>query len=188
MSRIPPVREEDASPEAQAALARVRRLWGRPWNVTGVLAHVPSVLHGFLDFWQGIDQSELSAVDREIICLEMAWQNGCHYCIPAHRFTAPLAGLEPHLIEALVAGQPCEEGSRAEVVQRLVRRMVAVRGELGDQEFRKFQEQGISVAQMIAAVAEIAHCTLTNYVNRLADTPLDPFLVEGERKRASVRD
>jgi len=28
---------------------------------------------------------------------------------------------------------------------------------------------------MIAAVAEIAHCTLTNYFNRLADTNLDPF-------------
>ena len=30
--------------------------------------------------------------------------------------------------------------------------------------------------QMIAAVAEIAHCTLTNYFNGLADTDLDSFL------------
>ncbi len=35
---------------------------------------------------------------------------------------------------------------------------------------------GVTVPQIIAAVAEIAHCTLTYYFNRLANTDLDPFL------------
>ncbi len=188
MPRIPPIREEKASHEVQAALARVRRLWGRPWNVTSGLAHAPTVLNGFLDFWQGIDQSELSGADREVICLEMARQNGCHYCIPAHRYTAPLAGLAPATIETLAAGRPLGDGSRAGVIQQLVRRLLAKQGKLEDDEFLSFQERGVSVAQMIAVIAEIAHCTLTNFFNRLADTELDPFLAESERKHANTPD
>ena len=53
---------------------------------------------------------------------------------------------------------------------------MATRGKLTDEEFRSFQDQGVTVPQMIAAVAEIARCTLTNYFNRLANTDLDPFL------------
>lgn len=188
MRRIPPIREENASHEGQAALARVRRLWGRPWNVTSGLAHAPTVLNGFLDFWQGIDQSELSSADREVICLEMARQNGCHYCIPAHRYTAPHAGLTPATIKTLVAGRPLSDGSRAALIQQLVQRLLAARGRLEDDEFRSFQRRGVSVAQMIAVIAEIAHCTLTNFFNRLADTELDPFLVESERKQANRSD
>jgi uncharacterized peroxidase-related enzyme len=187
MPRIPPIREEEATPEARAALERVRRLWGRSWNVTSGLAHAPTVLNGFLDFWRGIEQSELSAADREVICLEMAQQNACHYCVPAHRHTAPQASLALEVIEALAAGRLLEDRSRAAVIQRLVRRLVATRGKLEDREFPAFQAQGISVPQMVAVIAEIAHCTLTNYFNRLAGTALDPFLVESERGRDNTR-
>ena len=62
------------------------------------------------------------------------------------------------------------------MIQRLARRLVATEGKLTDEEFRWFQDQGVTVPQMIAAVAEIAHCIFSNYFNRLADAHLDPFL------------
>ena len=76
-------------------------------------------------------------------------------------------------------------GYQLEVDERLLRqieqrlaedaRLKAVR-KLGDEEFRAFQDLGVPPAKMIAVVAEIAHCTLTNTFNRLAQTDLDDFL------------
>ncbi len=80
------------------------------------------------------------------------------------------------MIERVARGETLEGSARPAVIQRLARRLVATKGKLTDQEFRAFQDQGVTVPQMIAAVAEIAHCTLTNYFNGLADTDLDPFL------------
>ena len=60
-------------------------------------------------------------------------------------------------------------------MQRLVRLLVEKRGGLSDSEFASFQSEGISPQQMIETIAEIAHCTVTNFTNRLAQTPLDSF-------------
>ena len=50
------------------------------------------------------------------------------------------------------------------------------KGALDDAEFRAFQADGVTPLRMIEAMAEIAHRTVTNYMNRLAGTPLDDFL------------
>ena len=49
-------------------------------------------------------------------------------------------------------------------------------GKLSDDDFAAFQAHGVTVSEMIAVIAEIAHCTLTNFTNRLAQTVLAPFL------------
>ncbi len=108
--------------------------------------------------------------------MEMAYSNGCHYCVPAHRQAARNLGVDLDTVELIARGETLEGESRPAVIQRLARRLVATKGKLTDAEFQSFGDQGVTVAQMIAVVAEIAHCTLTNYFNRLADTDLDPFL------------
>ncbi len=55
---------------------------------------------------------------------------------------------------------------------------MATRGGLGDEEFEDFRARGVSEREMLEVIGEIAHCTLTNYLNRLAQTELDPFLRE----------
>ncbi len=79
------------------------------------------------------------------------------------------------MIERAARGETLEGDARPAVIQRLARRLVATRGKLTDEEFRSFQDQGITVPQMIAAVTEIAPCALRNYFNRLANTDPDPF-------------
>ena len=42
--------------------------------------------------------------------------------------------------------------------------------------FEDFKARGVTAQQMTETIADIAHCTLTNDTNRLADTDFDDFL------------
>ncbi len=108
--------------------------------------------------------------------MEMAYSNGCHYCVPAHRQVARDLRVNHEMIERIARGEALDGDARPAVIQRLARRLVATKDRLTDEEFHSFQDRGVTVPQMIAAAAEIAHCTLTNYFNRLASADLDPFL------------
>ena len=176
MARIAPVDGDTPDPDKRAALEMVRASWGSSWNVTGTIANNPKIVEGLLALWEAIDASGLSTTDREVICMEMARANGCHYCIPAHRHVAHHNGVDTGMIERIALGETLEGNGREATIQRLTKRLQETRGMLSDAEFSEFQHNGISVPEMIAVIAEIAHCTITNFTNRLAQTELDPFL------------
>lgn len=166
---------------AQLLAARERK-WGRVWNVTRTLANAPATLQMMDGVWDALAKSSLSPADRELIAMEMAIMNGCHYCVPAHRYTAlheaRLGASDIHQLTQVSRGETLAAGTRLAVMQKLVRRLVETKGGLSDDEFAAFRSQGVTPQQMIETIAEIAHCTVTNFTNRLARTPLDPFLEE----------
>ena len=107
----------------------------------------------------------------------MARLNGCHYCVPAHIKMSRKVGLDETDIKAAVEGRLMNH-PRGRLIQELTRRLSESRGKLTDEEFEAFQARGVSKVEMIEVIGEIAHCTLTNYTNRLAGTEFDDFLVD----------
>jgi len=179
-----PVVPTDAD-DRTARLIRAReRKWGQSWNVTRTIANAPAVLEMMDHVWDCLSRTSLSPADRELIAMEMATCNGCHYCVPAHRYTARqearLSAVDLAMLETVARGGTLPADCRMSLMQQLVRRLLATRGGLGENEIADFVAQGITPQQMVETIAEIAHCTVTNFTNRLARTPLDPFL-EGYR-------
>jgi AhpD family alkylhydroperoxidase len=129
-------------------VADADRFFGRSWVIARVMAHAPAVLAAMLALWERLGASSLSDMDREVIALEIAVTNGCHYCVPAHRYAAHQRGLDDAPLEAIARGETLTLG-RPAVVQALVRRLVATRGALSDEEFQAFQDRGITPSQMI---------------------------------------
>ena len=171
MARIAPVPADD--PQTARLIRAVGG--GEVWNVTRTLANALPVLRIFLAIQTELPKTSLSRKDREVIELSMAVLNGCHYCVPAHVKLAREGGLDEADIKAIVERREVAE-PRARVVQRLVHRLVDTKGKLTDDEFAAFRAEGVAPAQMIEVIADIAHCTLTNWTNRLAGTDLDDFL------------
>lgn len=182
--RINPVQPDSATPEVAALLDARKRKWGLSWNVVSTIAHAPAILAMMDQVWENLEKTSLSAADRELIAMEMAVLNGCHYCVPAHRFVAhDLAGFDTEtiaILEQVARGGTLPKGSRFAVLRQLVRRLVETRGGLDDAEYAWFVAAGFNAQQMIEVIGEIAHCTVTNYTNRLARTPLDEFLEKYE--------
>ena len=179
---MPPVDPAAADADTARLLREREYRWGRSWNVTRTIANAPAALAMMDAVWNCLEQTSLSSADRELIAMEMAVANGCHYCVPAHRFAsrheAKLARQEQELIERVSRGETLPKGTRIAMMQHLVRRLLATRGGLADAEFESFRAAAITPQQMIETIAEIAHCTVTNFTNRLAGTQLDPFLEE----------
>ncbi|MDH3473354.1 MAG: carboxymuconolactone decarboxylase family protein [Rhodospirillales bacterium] len=176
MARIEPLDPDKADAKTRALLDELGLRWGETWNISRGLAHNPAVLEAFMALNAALDRSGLSPTDREVICMEMARANGCHYCVPAHRSASRQAGVDAAMIERIAQGEALDGDGREAVIQRLVRRLVATKGKLADEDYAAFLDDGVAPPEMIAVVAEIAHCTLTNFFNRLARTELDPFL------------
>ena len=108
--------------------------------------------------------------------MEMARINGCHYCIPAHRWASRLRGVDTDMVEKIASGIQLAGNGREATMQRFTGRIHETRGKLSDTELSEFLDLGISVPDMIAVIAEIAHCTITNFTNGLAQTELDSEL------------
>lgn len=174
MPRIAPVSADSADPRVARAFQQIEGS-GPVWNVTRTIANSPAVLRIFLAFHKELPKTTLSAEDREVIDLEMARLNGCHYCVPAHIKMSRETGLAEADIKAVVEGRLMDP-PRGRLMQQLTRRLSETKGKLTDEEFAAFLERGIGKAGMIEVIGEIAHCTLTNYTNRLARTEFDDFL------------
>ncbi|MEE8533520.1 MAG: carboxymuconolactone decarboxylase family protein [Alphaproteobacteria bacterium] len=174
MSRIAPARADSDDPRV-AKLIREIEGSGPVWNVTRTLANSPPVLRIFRAFATELPKTGLSPADREVIDLQMAVFNGCHYCVPAHIKLARETGLAEGDIKAVVEGGEVSD-ARGRLIQELTLALVETKGKLPDDAFDGFVERGVKPALMIEIIAEIAHCTLTNYTNRLAQTDFDDFL------------
>ena len=174
MPRIAPASADSDDPRVAKAFQQIEGS-GPVWNVTRMIANSPAILRIFQAFHRDLPKTNLSAEDREVIDLEMARLNGCCYCVPAHIKMSREVGLAEADIKASVEGRLMNH-PRGRLIQELTRRLSETRGKLTDDEFAAFLERGISKVEMIEVIGEIAHCTLTNYTNRLAQTEFDDFL------------
>ncbi len=171
--RIPGLTDATQTGPQKAARETVKKLWGGHLNITDTMAHNPAILEAFLNFWSAIDVSGLSFEDREVICMDMAVQNGCHYCVPAHLHMVQERGVDADMIARITQGELMQDDTRAARLQRLTRRLVETGGKLEDAEVMQARNDGFDNTQLVAIVAEIAHCHFTNSLNRLADTQPD---------------
>ena len=175
MPRISPVDPEHASKNQKRALDDLAASWGQPWRVAQTIANSPNMITAFRIYWDQLQHSSLSHDDREVIALYLAKYNGCHYCVPAHTLVSREAGLDEQDIAAILDGRE-PSNPRRRLILEAIRSIQETKGGLSNAQFNKLTEAGLSPENLIDMIGEIAHCTITNYTNRLAQTDPDDFL------------
>ena len=177
--RIAPVDPANSDPQTASVLKRREAKWGKIFNVGRAIANAPAVIQMMDSVWDTLRKTSLSASDRELIAMDLAVSNGCHYCVPAHRYIVHEEyEFDQQTIDAMERvskGEILQGNNLRATMQRLGRRLAETKGGLSDDEYEEFLAEGVTSQQMIETIAEIAHCTVTNYTNRLARTPHDDF-------------
>ncbi|MBT3559162.1 MAG: carboxymuconolactone decarboxylase family protein [Rhodospirillales bacterium] len=175
MARIAPVESATASSDVAKVLDDLFGDWGERWRVVETIANSPALLDMFVHVHTRLKTCSLSDDDREVIDLWMAESNGCHYCIPAHILASRHTGLPDSEIAAILDGiEPAD--ARRQLILKATKAIQETKGGLADDVLEKFQDEGLSRENLFDIIGEIAHCTITNYSNRLAQTDLDNFL------------
>ena len=171
MSRITPIQPQDATADVRRAFDAVHASFGSVPNGVKVIAASPHALRGYLGLSGALAHGALSKAERERLAVLTAARNRCGYCLAAHTLAGRAAGLSERELEASRAGEAGDE--RAAALLRLADAVLDHRGDIPDDELAAARRAGLTDAEVVDVVAEVALNTFTNYLNRLARPELD---------------
>jgi uncharacterized peroxidase-related enzyme len=164
--------KDTASSESAELLSNAERAFGFVPNLLGVMAESPAILKAYLTIGQIFDESSFSPTERQVVILAASRFNECRYCIAAHSVIAGLQKVPAEVIEAIRNDQSIAD-SKLEALRSFTTITVEKRGWVSDADIAVFLSAGYSKAQLLEVILGIGFKTLSNYVNHIADTPLD---------------
>jgi alkylhydroperoxidase family enzyme len=166
---------ESAPEDSKAQLEEGFKAFGMIPNLHGTLAESPelykaySTLHS-LFMETSFDKDELTVVWQTINV-----EHECHYCVPAHTMIANSMKVDPAITEALRNETPLAS-KKLEALRTVTLQLVRNRGQLTLSEVETFFNAGYAQKQLLEIIVGISQKVISNYVNYLAETPLDkPF-------------
>lgn len=162
---------EDSRPLLEAS----EQGFGMIPNLHAVMAESPQVLKGYQELHGLFQQTSLSAVEQNVVWLTINVEHRCHYCVPAHTLIAQGAGVPEDVIEALRNERPLPD-KRLEALRSFTLKMVRNRGQVSEADIAAFQDAGFSNRHVLEVILGIAQKVMSNYINAIAETPIDaPF-------------
>jgi uncharacterized peroxidase-related enzyme len=170
-ARITTVDPANSQGHVQELFGAVTSKMGKVPNALKTMAHAPGVLEGYLALSSAINKGSLSAKIREQIALAVSEANGCDYCLAAHSLAGKYAGLKPE--ELIDARKGKAEEPKAQATLDLVNNLLEQRGDVSDEQLADARAAGLSDAELVEVVGQVAVMTLTNFLNQLAHTEID---------------
>lgn len=173
-SRIDAITPEKATGEASELFQKSEEVFGMIPNLFHHLALSPKVLHGFLELQLALEQGVLSEEERESIALRVGESNKAGYCVAMHNYVGEeIAGLTQEQISNARRGKSSNEKTQA--ILSLTDKVMDNRGLLSDTDVESVRFAGVSDAEIVETVANIAWNILANYIDGIAvpasDTP-----------------
>jgi uncharacterized peroxidase-related enzyme len=171
MNRIAQLDPVQATGKTKQLFEAVQTKLGVVPNLFRALGVSPAALDGYLKFNEALAAGSLNARIREQIALVVAEGNMCTYCLSAHTYIGGKVGLtEKDIAEARHARAASE---KTDAILKLARSLVVQRGELNDADLEQARAAGLTDADIVETVANVALNIFTNYVNHVARTVVD---------------
>ena len=171
MPRLQALNPAAATGKAHALLTAVNNKLGLVPNMMRTMASSPAVLEGYLGLSGALSAGRLTSKLREQIALAVSEVNGCTYCLAAHTLLGNKAGVSDADLSAARRGEASDPRARAAVQFALA--LVRARGSVSDAELERVRGAGFGDGEIAEIVAHVALNTLTNYLNRVAQTEVD---------------
>ncbi len=164
---------ETAPDDSKPLLEDSVKAFGMIPNLHATMAEAPGLLEGY-KVLHGLFQNSSFNVDE----LTVVWQtinveHECHYCVPAHTFIANSMNVDPALTEAL-RNRTAMPNEKLQVLHDTTLAMVRSRGRLTEAETEAFYAAGYENRQLLEIILGLSQKVMSNYVNHVAKTPVDP--------------
>ncbi len=166
----------DAAPaDAKPILERAKEKFKMVPNLYGIMANAPASLKAYGGIMGNFEEGSFDVTERQVIMQTINVLNECHYCVAAHTAAAGAQGVPGHVIDAIREGRPIAD-ERLEALRQFTVKMVEKRGWVDAADINAFIGAGFKKEQILDVIVGVAAKTLSNYINHVADTPLDaPF-------------
>jgi uncharacterized peroxidase-related enzyme len=172
MSALPQIEPAEATGEAAALLAQMRKRTGSVPNMAKAMANSPALLKGYMDLSGALAGGVLPAAVRERLALATAEYNRCAYCLSAHTFLAK------NVVK--LDGDEIERARHAESADPHVTALLALsdsivrgRGTIDEATIKTARAAGVTDAEIAEVIGNLTLNILTNYFNLVADPDND---------------
>jgi len=144
-------------------------------NLHGVMAASPQVLEAYQMLHKLFADSSFNDDELTVIWQTINIEHNCHYCVPAHTAVAHMMKIDEALIDALGNKKPLAD-AKLRVLQDTTLKIVRERGVISAADVEAFYAAGYEPRQLLEIVLGTSQKIMSNYINHLADTPIDePF-------------
>ena len=164
---------ETAPEKSRPLLEDSQKSFGRIPGLHATMAESPATLEGYKVLHK-LFQTQTSFDNDE---LTVVWQtinveHECHYCVPAHTMIAKAMKVDDAISEALRNETPLPT-PRLEALRTFTLAVLRGRGNVTDAEVEAFLAAGYTRQQILEVILGLAQKVMSNYINHLADTPID---------------
>ncbi|MGW5202846.1 carboxymuconolactone decarboxylase family protein [Streptomyces spiralis] len=172
MSALPQINPDQATGEAAALLAELKKSIGSVPNMAKAMANSPALLKGWMGLSDSLAGGVLRPALRERLALATAEYNRCTYCLSAHTFLARnVAKLDGDEIERARHAESSDPHSAA--LLTLSDAIARGRGTIDEATLKAARVAGVTDAEIAEVVGNLALNILTNYFNIVAGTDND---------------
>lgn len=159
--------------DAEEILATVENKYGFRPNLMKEMVVAPAAARAYLAGQDAMSDASMSPVQAQAVQLAVAAYNDCGYCGAVHSKVGRDTGISEADVAAIAdGGLPEDPGLRP--VVRATRRVMEARGWLDDDDLEALAVAGVDRRKLYEIVAFVALKTLSNYVNHIAGTEVDP--------------
>ena len=163
---------ETAPEQSKPLLQNSIKTFGSIPSLHAVMANSPQLLDGYQRLHQLFQETSFSKEELTVVWQTINVEHECHYCVPAHSLIANMMGVDMELNQALRDRAPLAD-PKLQVLHETTLAMVRGRGHISPEQAQAFYDAGYGDQQMLEIVLGLAQKVMSNYVNHIADTPLD---------------
>lgn len=164
---------ETAPEVSRATMEAVTKKYGFLPNLFGVLAESPTAIQAYAAINKALEQSVLSQVEQQVVALTVSATNKCGYCMGAHSAVAQMVRMPENILAELREQQPLSD-LKLNALHKLVLSIMEHQGWVPEQDLTQFMAAGYTRRHFLDVITMLALKTLSNYVNHVAQTTLDP--------------
>ena len=168
------IHTKETAPEAsRATLEATAKKYGFLPNLFGVLAESPTAVQAYAAINKTLEQSALTPVEQQVVTLTVSATNNCAYCMGAHSAVAQMVRMPEDVLAVLREQRPLSD-HKLNALRALVLSVLHLRGWVPEADLEHVVEAGYTQRHVLDVLTIVALKTLSNYVNHIAHTPLDP--------------
>ncbi|WP_299177884.1 carboxymuconolactone decarboxylase family protein [uncultured Neptuniibacter sp.] len=170
----------ESAPEASRPLLdNSIKNFGMIPSLHGVMSESPELFETYQMLHQKFQQTSFDEDELTVVWQTINVEHECHYCVPAHAAISKMMGVDDKLTQALRNREPMPT-TKLQALHEMTLSIIRNRGRVNEEEVSQFYAAGYGPKQLLEIVLGVSQKVMSNYVNHLADTPLDdrfkPFL------------
>ncbi|UTF61470.1 carboxymuconolactone decarboxylase family protein [Gilvimarinus sp. DA14] len=166
--------QDSAPQEAKSLLQASEKSFGMIPNLHAVMAEAPGLLEGYQALHRLVLESSFDNEEKTVVWQTVNVEHECHYCVPAHTGIAHSMKVDESITEAL--RNKTELPAKLEALREFTLEVVRNRGNVDDAKVSAFLDAGFTKRQVLEVILVVSQKVMSNYVNHLAETPIDePF-------------